>query len=47
LQDTPARLRNVAPPVGADSRAVLRELGYGIDQIESLLASGVVQEQVT
>ncbi len=46
LQETPARLRNVAPPVGADSRAVLRELGYGSDQIESLLAAGVVQEQL-
>ena len=35
-------LRHLALAIGADSRAVLGELGYGADEIEALLASGAI-----
>jgi crotonobetainyl-CoA:carnitine CoA-transferase CaiB-like acyl-CoA transferase len=37
-------LRHLALEIGADSRAVLAELGYGVSEIEALLASGAVAE---
>jgi crotonobetainyl-CoA:carnitine CoA-transferase CaiB-like acyl-CoA transferase len=37
-------LRHLALEIGADSRAVLAELGYGAGEIEALLASGAVAE---
>ena len=37
-------LRHLALGIGADSRAVLAELGYGAGEIEALLASGAVAE---
>ncbi|MFN0161446.1 MAG: CaiB/BaiF CoA transferase family protein [Burkholderiales bacterium] len=42
LGDTPARLRNIAPPAGADTRAVLTELGIDAAQIDRLAADGVI-----
>jgi len=38
----PCRLRRPAPEIGADSDAVLGELGYGADEIARLRAAGVV-----
>jgi crotonobetainyl-CoA:carnitine CoA-transferase CaiB-like acyl-CoA transferase len=35
-------LRHLALEIGADTRAVLDELGYGTEEIEALLASGAV-----
>jgi crotonobetainyl-CoA:carnitine CoA-transferase CaiB-like acyl-CoA transferase len=35
-------LRHLALEIGADSREVLEELGYGADEIEALLASGAI-----
>ena len=35
-------LRHLALEIGADSREVLGELGYGADEIEALLASGAI-----
>jgi crotonobetainyl-CoA:carnitine CoA-transferase CaiB-like acyl-CoA transferase len=37
-------LRHLALEIGADSREVLGELGYGADEIERLLASGAIRE---
>jgi crotonobetainyl-CoA:carnitine CoA-transferase CaiB-like acyl-CoA transferase len=42
LSDTPARLRNIAPPPGADTRALLVELGMDAAQINAVAADGVV-----
>lgn len=42
LGTTPARLRRHAPALGADSRAVLRDLGYRPAEITGLLRAGVV-----
>ena len=39
---TAGELRSSPPPLGAHSAAVLRELGYGDDEIGSLLASRVI-----
>jgi CoA:oxalate CoA-transferase len=38
LSDTPARLRLPAPALGADTDAVLRELGYSAERIAALRA---------
>ena len=35
-------LRHLALEIGADSRAVLDELGYAAGEIEALLASGAI-----
>ncbi len=42
LEGTPARLRNVAPLAGADTRGLLAELGYSEGDIAQLAASQVV-----
>ena len=41
LQQTPARLRGVAPQPGADTGALLSELGYADAEIAALMQSGV------
>ena len=40
-------LRHLALEIGADSRAVLGELGYAAGEIEALLASGAIQAPAT
>jgi crotonobetainyl-CoA:carnitine CoA-transferase CaiB-like acyl-CoA transferase len=40
-------LRHLAIEIGADSRAVLGELGYAAGEIEALLASGAIQAPAT
>jgi crotonobetainyl-CoA:carnitine CoA-transferase CaiB-like acyl-CoA transferase len=40
------RLRRLTLEIGADSRAVLGELGYSAAEIETLLASGAVHAPV-
>lgn len=42
LSETPGALRRAAPELGADSRAVLVELGYDASRIADLLAQGTV-----
>ena len=40
--EAPCRLRRPAPEIGADTGAVLRELGYAADEIARLRAAGVI-----
>ena len=42
VSETPASIRYAAPLLGQHSREVLREAGYGADQIEAMLVSGAV-----
>jgi crotonobetainyl-CoA:carnitine CoA-transferase CaiB-like acyl-CoA transferase len=42
MSATPPRIRNGAPALGADSVAVLRDLGYGADRVRSLVTEGVI-----
>ena len=42
LSETPAVVRTPAPAPGADTRAVLEELGYDPGRIDALVASGTV-----
>lgn len=43
MSETPPQVGNLAPPLGADTRAVLGECGYSASEIEELLASGVAK----
>jgi crotonobetainyl-CoA:carnitine CoA-transferase CaiB-like acyl-CoA transferase len=43
LSEEPETLSSAPPELGEDSREVLRECGYDEDEIESLLAEGVIQ----
>ena len=45
LGETPARLRNVAPEPGADTQALLSELGYSEGEVAELLANRVAGGQ--
>ncbi len=40
--EAPCQLRRPAPEIGADTDAVLRELGYSAHEIAALRAAGVV-----
>jgi crotonobetainyl-CoA:carnitine CoA-transferase CaiB-like acyl-CoA transferase len=40
--ETPCQLRRPAPELGADSEAVLAELGYGADDLERLRQAGII-----
>ncbi|MGE0487487.1 MAG: CaiB/BaiF CoA transferase family protein [Gammaproteobacteria bacterium] len=42
LSETPGRIRSAPPRTGADTHAVLRDLGYGDADIAALRADGVV-----
>jgi crotonobetainyl-CoA:carnitine CoA-transferase CaiB-like acyl-CoA transferase len=42
---TPAEIRKMAPHLGADNGAILRELGYDADKIARLENSRVVRNQ--
>ena len=44
LSDTPGRIAGPPLVVGDSSREVLREVGYGDDAIDALVAAGVVIE---
>ncbi|ETR78743.1 acetyl-CoA acetyltransferase [Afipia sp. P52-10] len=43
MSETPPRVGNLAPPLGADTRAVLTECGYSASEIDALLARGVAR----
>ena len=43
LSDTPGRIQGPPLVPGQDSRQILAELGYDDEQVDKLLASGVVQ----
>jgi CoA:oxalate CoA-transferase len=40
--EDPCRLRRPAPDLGADTEAVLRELGYSSDEISRSRKAGIV-----
>lgn len=42
FSETPGAVTGGAPLLGQDSRAVLRDLGYGADEIQALIDDGVV-----
>ncbi len=44
LTDTPASIRSGPPQSGADTRAVLAELGYGPAAVDALIESGAAAE---
>jgi crotonobetainyl-CoA:carnitine CoA-transferase CaiB-like acyl-CoA transferase len=44
FSDTPGRVHGPAPLLGEHSRAILREAGYSADEIDGLIARGVVRE---
>ncbi len=46
FSDTPGRVHGPAPLLGEHSRAILAEAGYGPDEIDSLIARGIVRETV-
>jgi crotonobetainyl-CoA:carnitine CoA-transferase CaiB-like acyl-CoA transferase len=43
MSETAPQVTNLAPPLGADTRAVLGEFGFSKGEIEGLIASGVAQ----
>jgi formyl-CoA transferase len=43
LSRTPPRRAQAGPVLGADTRAVLREVGYSEDEVDALVASGAVE----
>jgi crotonobetainyl-CoA:carnitine CoA-transferase CaiB-like acyl-CoA transferase len=43
LRETPPRLRRHAPALGADTRAVLRDLGYPARDVARLVQAGIVR----
>ena len=42
MSETPPKVGNLAPPLGADTRAVLADCGYSTSEIDALLEKGVV-----
>jgi len=42
FSETPTRREKAGPLFGEDSEAVLRELGYGSEEVEALVAGGVI-----
>jgi crotonobetainyl-CoA:carnitine CoA-transferase CaiB-like acyl-CoA transferase len=45
FDQTPSAIRKLAPTLGADNAAILRELGYGADEIERLQHSRILHTQ--
>ena len=43
LSSTPASYRSPAPVLGQDTRAIMDELGYGVDEIQRLVQTRVVE----
>jgi crotonobetainyl-CoA:carnitine CoA-transferase CaiB-like acyl-CoA transferase len=43
LSETPGRAGGAAPAAGADTRAVLAEIGYPDDEIDRMCREGVVR----
>ncbi|HXM55836.1 MAG TPA: CoA transferase [Candidatus Dormibacteraeota bacterium] len=43
FSETPARREKAGPLFGEDSEAVLRELGYGLEEVTALVSDGVVK----
>lgn len=43
MSETPPQVTNLAPPLGADTHAVLADFGFSKDEVDALLASGVAQ----
>ena len=44
LTATPATIRSGPPRPGAHTREVLADLGYGVEEIDALLATGAAAE---
>ena len=44
MSETPPEIETLAPHLGAHTREVLGECGYGTGEIDALLASGVATQ---